>query len=318
MRCRRPSTWFVIVWTLTMGAWLVLYQQTHATCGPEIQRNCSIGLSVTAGLGRPGIVLLWFLGMAAFALTWLTNRRVRSRSAQRPPKAGGPPLVGVVTLTVILGATIAVALPASPRPSRERPGAAAVDVRVVSAILHPSASSAGRRRHAARLSVHVLVHNRGGPRVALPDPTVLSGGAALTYDRRQFELDSLRPGEIVDATLRFEPRSAFTQRLVAERDAQLQIAGKTIALPLKIGAPVRKSPLRGVSRAPAAGRATTRRAAVARTPAPAARRAPPPRVAPRTGPPPPAPPPRATPPPPQRRPAIKKTEPSGPIFDDSG
>ena len=247
MRSWRLRAWFPIVWTLAMGAWLVLYQQTQATCGPEIQRDCSIGLSVTAGLGRPGIVVLWALGMVAFGVAWLTDRRLPSEAAQRPQKPQKPRLRAlgyIALLATLLAPLIVVALHTSTRPPREASAAGAVEVRVISAILHPSASSTGRRRHAARVSVHVRIDNRGSRRVTLPDPMLLTGGAGLSYDRRQFTLGPLQPGAAVDARLRFEPRSAFTQRLVSDRDAQLRIAGRTIPLTLEIGTPVTK-PLSG-------------------------------------------------------------------------
>ncbi|MDQ3721795.1 MAG: hypothetical protein M3376_01725 [Actinomycetota bacterium] len=322
MRPWRLIAWFPVVWTLAMGVWLALYRQTPATCGPEIERDCSIGLSVTIGLGRPGIILLWSLGMAAYTVALLTDRRRRSRGEQRPPKARKRRLAAAGMLAVVLAASIAVALPASTRQTPEPPTAATgVDVQVISAILHPSASSAGRNRHAARVSVHVRLTNRGRRRVST-EPMLLSGGVKLPYDRRQFTLGPLRPGVVRDATLRFEPRSPFTQRLVTERDARLQIAGRMIALTLKIGSPVRKSPLRGALRRAEARRATRRRpsaAARTRAPAPAPRRAPaPPASRPRIPAPPPPAPPGATPPPPPPRRSERNDDKPPTSFDDSG
>ena len=322
MRSWRSRGWLLMAWTLMMGAWLALYQHRDATCGPEIERDCSIGLSVTAGLGRPGVVLLWALGVAAFGVAWLTDRHRTSRTPRRPQKRGRRAL-GDAALVAVVAAPLVLVLPTSTRPTREGsvPAASAVNVRVISAILHPSASSAGRQRHAARVSVHVHLNNLGRRRVTLRPPKLLSGRTALTYDQRQFALEPLDPGAVVDATLRFEPRSAFTQRLVSERDAQLQIAGRTIPLTLKIGAPVRKSRLRGRAARRDARRVVTRpppRAAPA--PATPARR--PPRRATRARPAPlaPAPSPRATPPPPppQRLPDSTNQRPRQPSFDDSG
>ena len=303
-----------------MAAWLLLYERSDATCGPEIQRDCSIGVSVTAGLGQPGIVLLWALGLAAFAVAWVTNRHLASKAPRRPQRRVLRAVGDAALVAAVVAPLVVVALPASTRSTREGsvPAAAAVDVRVISAILHPSASSAGRNRHAARVTVHVRLDNRGSRRVTLRPPMLLSGGAALAYDRRQFALEPLDPGATVDARLRFEPRSAFTQRLVTERDPQLQIAARTIALTLKIGAPVRKSPLRGaLSRRDARRPATRPRSAAAPPPAPAARR-PPPRPAPsRAASPPPAPPPPPAAPPPPRLPEREQNR--GPTsFDDSG
>ncbi|MBW3607352.1 MAG: hypothetical protein KY463_03185 [Actinobacteria bacterium] len=328
MRSWRLIPWLPVVWTLAMAAWLFVHEQSEATCGPEIQRDCSIGLSVTAGLGRPGIVLLWSLGMAAFAVSslTLTNRRLRSKTEQRSQKPSGRPQHAAGMLAAVLIAVAVVALPASTSPRSEAPPSAAetVDVRVISAILHPSGSTAGRARHAARVSVHVRLNNRGDRRI-VTQPMLLSGRAALVYDRRQFTLRPLQPGVTVEATLRFEPRSAFTQRLVTQRDARLQIAGRTIPLALKIGAPVRSSRLRrpgppaevpprarqapGLAQRPAAPRPP---AVAPPRPAPAPRRTPRRPAPPRARPSPPAPPDAAAPPPRQRRPATEEE------FDDSG
>ena len=336
MRTRRFSAWFPVVWTLTMGVWLVVHHQTEATCGPEIERKCSIGVSVTAGLGRPGIVLLWSLGLAAFGLAWLTQRRLRSATADGAPKPArrrlSPLRAAVAVLAAVIAAVVVVALPASPRSTQPEPPAGPsdrIDVRVVSAILHPSNSTAGRRRHAARVSVHVRIDNRGPRRLRLPAPRLLSGGEALAYDARQYRLGALEPGGTVDAILRFEPRSAFTQRLVTEGDAQLWIAGRSLPLALKIGGAVRKSRFRGALSRPKVDRAEARRRpAVRPTTAPAARRPRPPaprrpstapeprRTPPRATRPPAPPPPPATPPRPQRPPPDDNDP--GELFDDSG
>lgn len=332
MRARRLSTWFPVVWTLAMAVWLVLHQQTDGTCGPEIERRCSIGVSVTAGLGRPGIVLLWSLGLAAFGLAWLTQRRLRATTAQRAPKPTRSrlrrSLRAAAVLVAVLPAAV-VALPASPRVTQPRPPAveaAAVDVRVISAILHPSASSAGRSRHAARVSVHVRMKNRSSRRVTLPAPLLLSGGAALAYDTAQFRLSPLRPGATVDAILRFEARSAFTQRLVTEDDAQLHIAGRSLPLRPKIGAPVRKSRFRGASARLEARRAAPRRrqavratpARALRRPRPQAVRRPPAASAPRRAARPPAAPPARATQPRRQRPPADDADRGTAVFDDSG
>lgn len=73
-----------IVWTVAMAAWLLLYRgRADVTCGPEIYRNCTIGVKVSTGLGRPGIVLFWSLGVLALAMTWLTTRRPRPEAVPR-------------------------------------------------------------------------------------------------------------------------------------------------------------------------------------------------------------------------------------------
>ena len=77
-----------IVWTVAMAAWLLVYRGSDVTCGPEIYRDCQIGVKVTTGLGRPGIVLLWSLGVVALVMTWLVTRRLRPGTAPRRAPRG--------------------------------------------------------------------------------------------------------------------------------------------------------------------------------------------------------------------------------------
>ena len=78
MSLRRASTWLLLAWTPVMATWFALYEESHATCGPEIYRYCTVGVKVGTGLGRSGIVLLWLLGLVALGTTWVTTRRRRT------------------------------------------------------------------------------------------------------------------------------------------------------------------------------------------------------------------------------------------------
>lgn len=107
MTGRRVTAGFVIVWTLTMAAWLVLYREADITCGPEIYRNCQIGLKVIPGLGRPGIVLLWSLGVVAAALAWITTRRSQPKRPVRGRRAARTTATARWTAVVLLLAAVA-------------------------------------------------------------------------------------------------------------------------------------------------------------------------------------------------------------------
>jgi hypothetical protein len=71
----RLSTWLLFGWTPLMLVWLAVQGTSRATCGPEIYRHCTVGVSVETGLGQSGILLLWLLGTLALAATWYTTRR---------------------------------------------------------------------------------------------------------------------------------------------------------------------------------------------------------------------------------------------------
>lgn len=252
----RLTGWLLTVWTLAMAAWFSLYRAPAATCGPEIYLDCQIGLKVTGGLGRPGIVLLWSLVVIAVGMTSLRRRRpdgpLQYKPARRPLSARLPGAAKVTApmaalsaavLTLVLATVLALSTsgdgPSTPAPPEP------VRVQAVSAILHPAATPAGRRRSAARVSVHLRVVNpRGNRPLTLEKAVLLSSGEILTYDRAQNVsggslLGPLGPGETADGILRFEPRGQFTKRLVTELRASLRIARRTLPLTLKIGRRVR-------------------------------------------------------------------------------
>jgi len=243
----RVTTWLLIGWTLAMAAWFVMYRETTATCGPEIYRNCQIGLKVDAGMGRPGIVVLWALGAVALGLTWLTTSGAGGARSEKPAKRPLPvPLLAAAKLSaVVIPVAVVVGFAASPtlRDSRAPSRDADVGVSVLSTVLRPAATPAGRRKHAARVSVRLRVANRGSRRLNLERTVLRSGDGTLAYDRAQSDaagslLRPVDPGASADGTLRFEPRSAFTERLVRGRRARLDIAGQTVSLTVKIGRPV--------------------------------------------------------------------------------
>lgn len=309
----RLAKWLVLVWTLTMATWLVLYREEEVTCGPEIYENCQIGLKVTAGLGRPGIVLLWALGVVALAMTGLTTRRPRSKAVRRVV----PLYRGFVTLAVVVFPVAVVLGYATSKPPRPRPPAEGVRVSVLSADLQRAVSRSGRRRHRARLSVHVRVTNLGPRRIADVKPVLLARRARVRPDpfARGTTGSLLRPVPprfTAGGTLRFETAGAVTGRLVTTRRAQLQIAGQTVALTIRV---LRTVSGRQIPRPRKKARPTSRA-----LPAPAfsPRAAPRPRAAPPPPPPArgpaPAPPARRPPPPPPPPPPPAPSIP----FDDSG
>jgi len=263
----RLSAWLLIVWTLTMALWLVLYREADVTCGPEIYRNCQIGVKVNTGLGRPGIVLLWSLGAGALGIAWLTTRRLSPkpvRHAEPPPESAFRTLPAMLRGAAKMSAfvfplAVVAGFVAAPSPRAPSPGEG-VRVQVLSAILHPAGNPA-RRRSAARVSVHVRVTNASSDRFTFDQPLLLSAGEALAYDTAQYALRPLQPRATVDATLRFEPRSNFSERLLTSRRAQLDFADHLASLTLTIGRPVLRAQVRILSASlhPATTRAGRRR-----------------------------------------------------------
>lgn len=276
MRSWRLAGALFLVWTLAMAAWLVLYQEAQVTCGPEIYRNCHIGLKITPGLGRPGIVLLWSLGLVAFALTWLTTRRARSdtveREEQLSPAFGPPAPVAAVTgskkplrhrrpallrvaatlaaflLGVAVGGSFVASM--SPRVAARAEGAR---VDILSATVQPAGTPSGQRRKRARVTVYLQVTNQRGSTITNLEPVLLAGVRVLPDPNATYTTGSLLepvpPGTTATGTLRFETAGAVTDRVLATRRAQLHIAGATVPLTLDLRPP----PARGKPSAASAG-----------------------------------------------------------------
>lgn len=135
----------------------------------------------------------------------------------------------------------AVRTAAGETPSR----AGGVDVRVVSAMLHPAATRAGRRRQRARLSVHLQVTNGTASFVSAATPTLLVAGGPVRGTAAGVAGGGLRarvrPRASADGRLRFETGGRTTQEIMSSRRVRLRVAGSTVAARFRVGAPARPS-----------------------------------------------------------------------------
>lgn len=112
-------------------------------------------------------------------------------------------------------------------------------VRVLSAVLFPSATASGRARRRARLSVRVRVTNRDSATLAAQDPQLLVDTRRISTDPRADSvagplLESLAPAASAAGELRFETTGAVTGRLHARPSARLRIAHRTVAVKITI------------------------------------------------------------------------------------
>lgn len=121
-----------------------------------------------------------------------------------------------------------------------------LDVRDLTAVMHPAATASGQQRQRARVIVYVRVQNRGVLPVT-PAPSELRvGPARVQPDQRaprEFGLGRIAPGTLADARLRFEVEGAITRRLRTERRARMVIGGRTHPMRLKVGSPVSRDRL---------------------------------------------------------------------------
>jgi len=253
----RVTAWLLIGWTLAMAIWFVEYREAAATCGPEIYRNCQIGLKVDGGMGRPGILVLWALGAVALGMTWLTTSGSgRDSSEEKPAKRPLlPPLLGAAKLSaVVVPVAVIVGFAASPtlrEREREPVRADGVRIQVLSADFLRAVTPSGRRRNRARLTVHVRITNRGSRVITNVDPVLLAQAQVRPDPRTRDTTGSLLrpvpPGFTASGTLRFETGGASTARLAKTLRAQLRIAGATASFRAKIVVRKRRSPPATVS-----------------------------------------------------------------------
>jgi hypothetical protein len=125
------------------------------------------------------------------------------------------------------------ATPASP---------AQVSVTVLSGVLHPAATAAGRLRQRARLVVDVRIRNRGSQEVTIARPTLLVAGTSRETDPNEdapgTTVGLLGPGRQEDVALQFEVAGTATASLTGSRRARVFVAGRTLTTRVTIGAPV--------------------------------------------------------------------------------
>jgi hypothetical protein len=179
---------------------------------------------------------MWALGVLAIAVTGVTlTYSPRARIAQRALHRGFVPLAAVVfPLAVIVGFAVTSVKKRQRPPAEQSP----VTVSVLSAVVLPAASPSGRRRHRARLSVHMRVANLSTGEIADVAPMLLTRPVVLP-DRHASDTTGslLRPipvGYTAGGTLRFETGGAVTDALLRSKRATLLIAGQTLSVPCTV------------------------------------------------------------------------------------
>lgn len=125
--------------------------------------------------------------------------------------------------------------PASPAP-------AGVGVSVLDAVLHPAGTPSGAARRRARLTVRIRVENHGTTLQAFARPLLIVGNATVRTDPHadtpKTYLPSLAAGQTTAVMLRFEVAGALTSDLMTRRRAQLTFAAHSVAVFVKLGAPI--------------------------------------------------------------------------------
>jgi hypothetical protein len=152
-------------------------------------------------------------------------------------------VVGLGIGSVLFGAdTSDQELPDIVAPSRQPPQVTRARVQVVTAFLQPALAPRGRRRHRARLSLHVRVSNDGKVRIEDLAPLLVVSGERVAPDPLASDttgslLRPLPPGATAGGRLRFEIAGAVTDQLAKSARGVLRIAGGPVPFELKMGRP---------------------------------------------------------------------------------
>ena len=117
---------------------------------------------------------------------------------------------------------------------------AQVRVSVLDARLFTDSTPSGRQNQRARVTVRLRAENAGGQRVALARPILRVGSVRVPADAtaRTSEAQSqpLEAATEQTVTLRFSLAGEATPKLVRDRRARLLIAGRSVAMRLKLRA----------------------------------------------------------------------------------
>jgi hypothetical protein len=166
-------------------------------------------------------------GTAATAPTPTPTATVPARTT--PPAPATPP--GAVTTTTTTA-----------RP----PASAAVQLKVLGAVLRPAGTPSGRRRQRARLIMRIRARNGGATAVTLGAPILRVGRVRIRLDRAgnapDRPLGTLAAGEAKSVTLRYELSGDVTPKVTRDRRARLEVGGRSMTLRVQVGAPLRSAP----------------------------------------------------------------------------
>ena len=166
-----------------------------------------------------------------------TARPAFTTTTTTPPPAATATTPRTTTATT---ATTATTPAAPPQPA----GALAqVRIRVLGAILRPAGTPDGQQRRRARLTMRIQAVNEADEAVTIGRPVVAVGtvriGTDTAAETADAQLGPLAAGETKAATMRFELAGDATDKITIDRRARLNIAGRSMAFRLTVGAPVK-------------------------------------------------------------------------------
>jgi len=150
-----------------------------------------------------------------------------SGSSLTPTAAKLPP----ATATTTAPATVTTAPPTPPDPLAQ------IRVRVLDARLFTDETPSGRQEQRARVTVRIRAGNGGSERVPLPSPILRVGSVRVPTDASGEQFEPLAAGASHTVTLRFALSGEATPKVVRDRRARILIAGRSVAMRVKVQAP---------------------------------------------------------------------------------
>ena len=158
---------------------------------------------------------------------------VGAATAAPPATAAAP---GATTPTTPATTTITTTPTATPDPLDQ------VRLRVLDARLFTDDTPSGAREQRARVTVRIRAENAGGESVTLARPMLRVGNVRIPTDPDADALPGaqfvpLQPAVPQTVTLRFSLAGEATPKVVRDRRARVLIAGRSLAMRVKVRAP---------------------------------------------------------------------------------
>lgn len=189
-------------------------------------------VSVAGGVGVA-------LGMG---LSKLSDAHNPAPAADAGP-VGSPDTSSTAMATALPPATPTTSSPATPPDDPPSP-LEHVSVSVLDARLFTDETPSGRVEQRARVTVRIRAENAGDRRLTLSPPTLRVGSVRVPVEPDATapgaRFDPLAAGTTQTVTLRFAVAGEATPKLVRDRRARILIAGRSVAIRVRVQAPANR------------------------------------------------------------------------------
>ena len=185
-----------------------------------------------------GVGVALGMGLSRVAQDDTPTAPVAQSGSDNPLRTSSGPTGAAVAPTTT--SSTAPAAPTTTTPPPDESGLGQVRVSVLDARLFTDGTPSGRQDQRSSVTVRLRAENAGGRSLTLPRPVLRVGSvrvpadAAAGADVRGEPLPARAQRTV---TLRFSLSGEATPKLVRDRRARLQIAGRSVAMRVKVRAP---------------------------------------------------------------------------------